>query len=1428
MNRVLLLVRTFLLFSMSVAAVIGLALASSGAAYAQTTDQWPTSLHDNYRTGSSSDTNISTAQAATLTKKWSLATGGPIASQPAIVNGVAYVGSWDGYEYAINVSNGSVLWKTYLGVTESGRSDCDPQNAGVSSAPTVQNGVVYVGGGDQYWYALNASTGAVEWKVLTGNPAGTYDGHYNWSSPLIVNGYAYVGVASLGDCPLIPGQLLKVDISDGDIVGTLNLVPSGQVGGGIWTSPSYDPATNTIFAVTGTEQNDFQPYAQAIITINPTNMTVLGYWHLPESEAVADSDWTTSPTLFTDENGRQLVMATNKNGWSYAFLRNNIAAGPVWQQQVAIGNDCAVCGYSTVSSAAVGQGLIFQAGGETTINNHTYGGSVQAWDPATGNIVWQHLLSGPVIGAVTYDNGMVIDGGGSAIEVLNATNGQRLYSYDTGPGNWIYAAPAISAGVIITGNTGGTIYALSLPSSPPPTPPTDPNCPANWECQDIGNPTPTGSETVSNGVWNITSGGTGFGGTSDSFRSMSQTTAGDAQIVAEVTSQQGLSSKSQAGIMIRQSNDPTSPFYAVYETPGGVNVAYRNTFGGNTTVVADSNPGNIPIYLEIQRTGDSLQAATSTNGTTFTLVPGGTATVIMPYASLIGLATSSDMNGVSGTATISNVTIGTPNNTPQNTPTAGGCPSGWTCGDIGDPLTLGSQSVSGGTWTIAGAGTGINSSVDQMHYASQTIAGDATVTARITSQTNTSATAMAGLMMRVDTTANSPYYGAFVNPSGQLEIQYRDTVGSPILYTPYVSINSTLPQYVQITRVGTTFTTYTSSNGNNWQPVVGGTFTLGNLSGSILAGLAVTSGVANTTSTMTADTVSIVTGAPTPPTACPGGWTCADVGAATIPTGSQYYYNGTWSVLAGGKDIWDTYDEMHYVYQTLNGNGSVSAQVASQGDSDPWAKAGIMIRASGSDQSSPYFAVLVTPGNGTVIQYRDTEGDSTSQITGVTTTAPIYLKVTRSGSTFTAYTSPDGVNWTAFPGGSVSLPAIPTSATAGLASTSHSQFGTNTTAFDDVEVTPVNASLPSPWVDNDIDNPTPAGSASYANGVYTVAGGGNDIWQTPYGNLDQFHYVSQPLSGNGSIVARITSQTNTSPWAKAGIMIKQSAAADAPYALLAVTPTNGTVFQTGFTSSTGGGTLALPVWLKLTLNGSTVTAYQSTNGTTWTQVGSTNLTLTSPVTVGLFSAAHNAGALSTATFDNVTVTGGSTNGLPTPWADTDVGNPTTTGSASYANGVFTVNGAGNDIWETPGGNLDEFHYVYQPYTGGSETIVARVTSQTNTSPWAKAGVMIKQSTTGGSPYALLGVTPSNGIVLQYGFTSSVNGPATYTFPEWLKLSIASGTVTASTSPDGTTWTPVGTTTLTLTSPATIGLFVCSHASGSLSTVTFDNVTVTSP
>jgi regulation of enolase protein 1 (concanavalin A-like superfamily) len=185
-------------------------------------------------------------------------------------------------------------------------------------------------------------------------------------------------------------------------------------------------------------------------------------------------------------------------------------------------------------------------------------------------------------------------------------------------------------------------------------------------------------------------------------------------------------------------------------------------------------------------------------------------------------------------------------------------------------------------------------------------------------------------------------------------------------------------------------------------------------------------------------------------------------------------------------------------------------------------------------------------------------------------------------------------------------------------------------------------SLPSPWQSGDIGGPGYAGGDSYLSGVFTVSGGGADI----FGTSDQFRYVYQTASGDCEIKAKVTSQQNTDAWAKAGVMIRESTAANSKNMMMEITPGNGFSmnYRTtagGSSTSVAGGTLntAPNNWVRLVRTGNTLKAYKSADGTSWTQVGSNvTLTMNSSVTIGLAVTSHNNGFQSQATFSNVTAT----------------------------------------------------------------------------------------------------------------------------------------------------------------------------------------------
>jgi hypothetical protein len=221
----------------------------------------------------------------------------------------------------------------------------------------------------------------------------------------------------------------------------------------------------------------------------------------------------------------------------------------------------------------------------------------------------------------------------------------------------------------------------------------------------------------------------------------------------------------------------------------------------------------------------------------------------------------------------------------------------------------------------------------------------------------------------------------------------------------------------------------------------------------MLAGLAVTSGNPAVLNTATMTGVALPAGppAPAPPVPCPAPWSCADIGTPA-PAGSQSFdpNTGTWTIEGGGADITGTSDEFRYVWQGLTGDGSVIARVASQTNTNSGAKAGVMFRVS-TDPAAPDYALLVSPGQGIKVQVRKTQGGNTTKLANPAGTTPAYLKITRSGNTFTAYTSADGVTWTLIAGSAATVSLGP-SLLAGLAVTSHSSGALCTVTMDGVTV----------------------------------------------------------------------------------------------------------------------------------------------------------------------------------------------------------------------------------------------------------------------------------------------------------------------------------------------------------------------------------------
>jgi len=363
------------------------------------------------------------------------------------------------------------------------------------------------------------------------------------------------------------------------------------------------------------------------------------------------------------------------------------------------------------------------------------------------------------------------------------------------------------------------------------------------------------------------------------------------------------------------------------------------------------------------------------------------------------------------------------------------------------------------------------------------------------------------------------------------------------------------------------------------------------------------------------------------------------------------------------------------------------------------------------------------------------------------------------------------------------------------------------------------------WTGTDIGNVGLPGNDGLAfDGANTwleVGGTGGDIW----GAVDAFHfrYASTPLSGDGSITVQLTNQQNTNEFAKAGIMLRRSLTANSAHVTLDIKPDTGVELLTrahdgGDTSYLGGSGPGLGGTLRLSRAGDQVTAAVSAGGTSWTVVGTT--TLSGPVFVGIAVTSHDEAVVNQAQFANVNVSVDNTGVLPAPWALGDIGDVGQSGSATGSDGNFTVAGAGADIW----GTADSFTYLYQPFSGDG-SISATVNSIENTSPFAKAGVMIRASTAPDAANVILDVKPDGGIEFMAraadgAQTHFVNGTFS-TLPVILQLARQGSTITATAiSPTGT-WQQ--TIELALPDSALFGLAVTSHDPSRLNTATFSGV-----
>jgi hypothetical protein len=300
-------------------------------------------------------------------------------------------------------------------------------------------------------------------------------------------------------------------------------------------------------------------------------------------------------------------------------------------------------------------------------------------------------------------------------------------------------------------------------------------------------------------------------------------------------------------------------------------------------------------------------------------------------------------------------------------------------------------------------------------------------------------------------------------------------------------------------------------------------------------------------------------------------------------------------------------------------------------DTNPWAKAGLMFRQNLTEDSA-HALLFLTPGHGVGLQSRKQAGEESVYIAGPLVTAPLWLKLVRTGTSFDGYSSLDGATWSA-----VGSTTVPLSGTFyfGLAVSSHTNSIISSGTFDNVRVT---SGLPDPWEATDIGAVDLSGGGSYLNDTFAITGSGEDI----FGTADSFFLAYKRVVGDGEIVAQVLGLADTDGWAKAGVMWRDTLGESSANVVAFLTPAYGIGFQHrpvngAETEYLEGPGVAAPYWLKLLKSGNLFEASSSPDGVVWSLLATQSVAMSGTNFVGLAVTSHNPTIRNTANFDSVRI-----------------------------------------------------------------------------------------------------------------------------------------------------------------------------------------------